>query len=171
MFKVLKTSATISSSNKWRQLNAVRANFMTAFACVLYLSLIAVPPAGAQGQAPVGVWLHANGRIRLEIAPCGDLLCGKLVWFRWPNDAQGQPLNDLKNPDPALRGRPLLGLTVLSGLRPVGEGKWEDGVIYNPDDGKTYHAQASFKDNDTLRVRAYVVLPLLGKTLIWSRVR
>lgn len=110
-------------------------------------------------------------RIRFEIAPCGDLLCGKLVWFRWPNDAQGQPLNDLKNPDPALRGRPLLGLTVLSGLRPVGEGKWENGIIYNPDDGKTYHAQASFKDNDTLRVRAYVVLPLLGKTLIWSRMR
>ena len=140
-------------------------------ACFLFLALLAATPVTAQSPTPVGIWLHSNERIQIEIAPCGDLVCGKLVWFRWPNDAQGLPLVDLKNPDPALRARPLLGLTVLSGLRPAGEGKWEDGTIYNPDDGESYHALMSLQDDGTMRIRAYVILPLLGKTQIWTRVR
>jgi uncharacterized protein (DUF2147 family) len=144
---------------------------MFRLVCFLLLTLLTTTVAIAQSPPPAGLWLHANGRIQLEITPCGSLLCGKLVWFRWPNDAQGQPLVDLKNPDPALRTRPLLGLTVLTGLRPTGEDKWEDGKIYNPDDGNSYQALMSLQDDGTLRTRAYVVLPLLGKTQIWTRVR
>ena len=144
---------------------------MRRFACALLLTLLAATAIGAQSQTQIGVWLHANKRIRVEIAPCGDRLCGKIVWFKWPNDAQGLPLVDLKNADPALRTRPLLGLTVLRGLRPTGERTWEDGKIYNPDDGVDYRALMSIEDNGALRVRAYVFLPLLGKTQIWTRIR
>lgn len=137
----------------------------------LFAVLLAATSAGAESPTPVGVWLHANQRIRIEIAPCGDHLCGKLVWFRWPNDAQGLPLVDLKNSDRALRGRPILGLTILEGLRRRGERTWEDGRIYNPDDGENYRARMTIDDNGTLRVRAYLLLPLLGETQIWTRVR
>jgi uncharacterized protein (DUF2147 family) len=111
------------------------AGFMKIFVALLFTLLFATP-ACAQSLTPIGGWLHANKRIRLEIAPCGDVLCGTLVWFRWPNDGEGLPLVDLKNPDPALRARPLLGLTVLSGLRRTGEKIQEDSKIYNPDDGE-----------------------------------
>jgi uncharacterized protein (DUF2147 family) len=144
---------------------------MVRLVCFLLLTLLTTTTVTAQGPTPAGLWLHANGRIQLEITPCGSLLCGKLVWFRRPNDAQGQPLVDLKNPDPALRARPLLGLTVLTGLRPAGKGEWEDGEIYNPDDGERYHAVMSLQEDGTLHTRAYVVIPLLGKTQIWTRVR
>jgi uncharacterized protein (DUF2147 family) len=140
-------------------------------ACLSLLVLLAASPAGAQSPTPVGVWLHDNKRIEIEIMPCGDRLCATLVWFRWPNDAQGLPLVDLKNPDPALRSRPLLGLKVLRDLRRTGENTWEDGKIYNPDDGGDYNAEMSIHDNGTLRIRAYLLLPLFGKTLIWTRVR
>jgi len=140
---------------------------MFRFVWFLLFSLLVATPVNAKSLTPVGIWLHANERIQIDIAPCGDLLCGKLVWFKWPNDAQGLPLVDLKNPNRALRARPLLGLTVLSGLRPAGEG----GEIYNPDDGQTYHALVSLQDDSTMRVRAYVILPILGKTQIWTRVR
>lgn len=136
--------------------------------------LIGVLPAGwarAEAPTPVGVWLHANGRIKVEIAPCGDALCGEIVWFRWPNDAAGFPLVDLNNPDPALRSRPLLGLGVLDGLRPQGRGQWGGGMIYNPDDGVAYRAGMSIGDDGALRVRAYLLLPILGKTFVWTRVR
>ena len=125
---------------------------------------------GEQAPPPVGLWLHANKRIQVAIAPCGDRLCGKIVWFRWPNDAQGLPLVDLNNSDPALRTRPLLGLTVLRDLRRAGPRTWEDGKIYNPDDGNDYNALMSIQDDGTLRVRAYVLLPLLGRTQLWTRV-
>jgi uncharacterized protein (DUF2147 family) len=133
--------------------------------------LLATTPTGAQGQTPFGVWLHANQRLRVAIAPCGDRLCGKIIWFKWPNDAQGLPLVDLKNPQPSLRKRPLLGMTVLRGLRRAGENRWTDGRIYNPDDGADYRAQMSIQEDGTLRVRAYALLPALGKTFIWTRVR
>jgi uncharacterized protein (DUF2147 family) len=144
---------------------------MHRFSFILLTVLLAATPAIAQDQTLVGVWLHPNKRIQLEIAPCGEGLCGKLIWFRWPNDAQGLPLVDLKNPDPALRNRPLLGLTVLEGLRRTGERTWEGAKIYDPDDGANYNASMSIQDDGTLRVRAYVLLPIFGETQIWTRVR
>lgn len=141
------------------------------FACFLIAVLLASTPVDAQGPTPVGVWLHPNGRIRVAIAPCGDRLCGKLVWFRWPNDSEGLPLVDIKNADPALRTRPLLGLTILRGLRRTGARSWGDGRIYNPDEGVDYRAQMTIAEDGALHVRAYVVVPLLGKTFVWTRVR
>jgi len=144
---------------------------MLRFSCFLFAALLAASSACAQSPTPVGVWLHANQRIRIEIAPCGDRLCGKLVWFRWPNDAQGLPLVDLKNPNPVLRTRPLLGLTVLSGLRRASETAWEDGKIYNPDDDENYRAKMSINGDGSLRIRAYVLFLSFGETQIWTRVR
>jgi len=127
-------------------------------------------PAAAQEATLAGVWLHANQRIELEMAPCGDRLCGKLVWFKNPTDADGRPLVDRHNPDPALRTRPLMGLTVLEGLRRADERTWEDGKIYNPTDGQSYDVTISIEDDRTARVRAYLGVPLFGQTQIWTRV-
>ena len=135
----------------------------------LLVVLLVTTSAHAQNPTPVGVWLHENQRIKVEIAPCGDELCGKLVWFKRPNDAQGLPLVDVLNPDPALRTRPLLGLEILSGFRPAGDGTWDGGTIYNPDDGETYSALMSIQDDGSVRVRVYVFLSLFGETKIWTR--
>ena len=143
---------------------------LRAFAIVL-VALLAASPVMAQSPTPVGVWLHDNKRIQIEIAPCGDDLCAKIVWFKWPNDGQGVPLVDLKNRDPALRTRPLLGLTVLYGLRRTGNNSWEDGYVYNPDDGENYRADMSIRADGNLRIRAYVLVPWFGHTLVWTRVR
>jgi uncharacterized protein (DUF2147 family) len=93
-----------------------------------------------------------------------------MVWFRWPNDAEGRPLVDFKNSNPALRARPLLGLTVVHAFLRTGERSWE-GKIYNPDDGIEYKAVMTIQTDGTLHVRAYIIVPALGKTFIWSRVR
>jgi uncharacterized protein (DUF2147 family) len=126
--------------------------------------------ASGQSETPIGVWQESSQRFQVEVAPCGDRLCGKLVWFRWPRDAAGLPLVDLKNPDPALRNRPLLGLTILQGLRRTGARTWGDGRIYNPNDGVNYRVRMSMVDDGSVRMRAYVLLPILGKTYIWTRV-
>jgi len=138
---------------------------------VLSALVLLAPSAAAQNPTPVGVWLHPDKRIEIEIAPCGDRLCAKIVWFKRPNGDNGQPLADVKNKDPALRTRPLLGLDVLQGLRAVGENNWEDGEVYNPDDGVNYRTRMSIDNAGDLRIRAFVLLPLLGHTLTWTRVR
>jgi uncharacterized protein (DUF2147 family) len=138
-------------------------------------ALLAVTSADAQSPAqkptqdptPTGFWQDSSGRIQVEIGPCGELLCGKIVWFKWPNGAQGLPLVDLKNKDPALRGRPLLGLTILDGLHRTGGNTWDDGKIYNPEDGESYQADMSIADDGSLRVNAHA--GPFGKTLTWTR--
>lgn len=135
----------------------------------LLTALLAATSVDAQAPTPAGVWQDSSGRVQVEISPCGELLCGKIVWFRWPDNAQGLPLVDVKNKDPALRARPLLGLTILYGLHRAGENTWTDGKIYNPEDGVSYQAAMSIEDDGSLRVRAYQGLPFLGKTLIWTR--
>ena len=74
----------------------------------------------------------------------------------------------MKNKDPALGPRPLLGLTPLYGLRRTGENTWGDGKIYKPEDGVNYQATMSIQHDGSLRVRAYEGLPFLGKTLVWT---
>jgi uncharacterized protein (DUF2147 family) len=141
------------------------------FACILFLALLATTPAGGQIPTPAGLWMDASKRIMVRIVPCGDRLCGKLVWFKWPDDEQGLPVADVKNRNPALRTRPLLGLTILRDLRRAGERRWEDGEIYDPEDGENYRASMSIQDDGALRVRAYEYFPIFGETHIWTRVR
>ena len=133
--------------------------------------MICASSARAQEATAVGVWQDDSDRTQVEIYPCGDRLCGRIVWFKWPNDAQGLPLVDLKNPDKALRSRPLLGLVVLRGLRPRKDHLWTDGKIYNPLDGFDYQASVVLQADGKLRLRTYILLPLLGKNRIWTRVR
>src|SRR6185312_16506923 len=89
---------------------------MLRFSCLLLLWLLTITGASAEGATPIGVWLDASKRIEVQITPCGEFLCGKLLWFKWPDDDEGLPVVDLKNKNPALRNRPLLGLIILRNL-------------------------------------------------------
>jgi len=124
----------------------------------------------AQQPAPTGVWLYPNKRFEVAIVPCGDQLCGTIAWLKAPEDAKGAPRVDCWNADPALRARPLLGLVVLQGLHQVDDHTWEGGTIYNPDDGSHYSAIVSIAGDGTLHVHAYVLLAILGKTIVFTRV-
>jgi len=134
---------------------------------------VASPASAALGDAqkstPIGIWIFQNNRFAIEIDPCGDRLCGKITWLKAPNDARGLPRVDSENADTSLRTRSVLGLTILSGLRRTDARNWQDGNIYNPDDGGHYQASMSMNDDGTLRVRAYLGVPMVGKTLRLTR--
>ena len=137
---------------------------------ILLFILLDTALLASQELIPEGVWLHSNKRIRVQITPCGERLCGKIVWLKYPNDETGVPLTDSKNPERARRTQPIMGKTVIRGLVRSGARQWTDGTIYNPDDGKTYSAHVTVVNPDTLHVRAYVVLSLFGKTQVWKRI-
>lgn len=127
--------------------------------------------AQAQNASPVGKWQTEGGRSHVEIAPCNqDKLCGRIVWLKEPNDEGGQPKKDKNNEKAELRERGLVGLNMLEGFVRAGEGEWTGGKIYNPEDGKTYNANMTLQDANTLRVRGYVGVPLFGKSQTWTRV-
>lgn len=125
--------------------------------------------AGVGNADPTGVWLTPAGNSHIEIRPCGEKLCGKLVWFTEPRNADGTLKLDEKNKNVALRNRPLLGLQMMSSFINAGDGKWTKGRIYNPEDGQTYRSKLEVKDQDTLSVSGCVLF--FCKDQIWTRVK
>ena len=119
--------------------------------------LLGVDPVHAQ-EGPVGRWVTPGASAIVEIAPCGGApdLCGTIRWL-WDNvDDKGRPRGDDRNSDPSLRSRPLVGLSILSGLARTAGGGWE-GRIYNPEDGQTYRATVRRPTADTLTIEGCVL--------------
>jgi uncharacterized protein (DUF2147 family) len=78
-----------------------------------------------------------------------------------------------EDPDPIctrcegeLRGRPVLGMEILRGLRQDGD-RWVGGSILDPDNRKTYKATVWLDGHDRLRVRGY--WGPFYRTQIWHR--
>ncbi len=132
-------------------------------------AVLAATPALAQGASePNGVWLTQAGDARVKISKCGGGICGVIVGLKDPVDpATGKPQIDDKNPNPALKKRPMIGLPLFSAMQPAAANKWS-GQIYNADDGGTYASSISVAGPDTLRVEGCVGALCGGET--WTRV-
>jgi uncharacterized protein (DUF2147 family) len=132
-------------------------------------ALFSTAPASAQdGGDPTGVWLTQQGDAKVKVSKCGGGICGVIAGLRDPIDpATGKPQVDDKNPNPALRKRPMIGLPLFSGMQPVTAGKWS-GQIYNADDGSTYASSVSVTGPDTLKVEGCVGALCGGEN--WTRV-
>jgi uncharacterized protein (DUF2147 family) len=130
--------------------------------------LFGTAAARAQSSEPVGVWLTEKGDARVKVSKCGGGICGIIVGLKEPIDpATGQPQVDDKNPNPALRSRPVIGISLFIGMRPSAPGRWS-GQIYNSDDGGTYVSHVSVAGGNELRVEGCVGMMCGGET--WTRV-
>jgi uncharacterized protein (DUF2147 family) len=125
----------------------------------------------------LGTWLMDTGKHRahIDISREGDQYEGRISWLEEPtypaNDRRGMPGEikvDRDNPDRALRDRPLVGLTILKGVTYDGDSRWS-GTIYAPDQGKTYKAKLHLTEEGVLKVRGYIGITLLGRTMNWTR--
>lgn len=141
-----------------------------AIAAVVSAALcLALSLATADGLPPIeGTWLSGDGDGWIEVTRKGDGLSGVVKGS--PNAAEDRPDKDEKNPDPALRDRPLTGLELFSGFSYDGDGRWTGGTIYDPNSGKTYRCIITWVNRETLKVRGYIGVPMLGRTETWTRV-
>ncbi|WP_461790208.1 DUF2147 domain-containing protein [Pedobacter sp.] len=118
----------------------------------------------------LGKWVNPSGEGQIEIYKKGDKYFGKLAWIKEPNNANGKPKTDEKNPNESLRNKPILGLEILKNFE-FNDGKWEDGTIYDPKSGKTYSCKMTIKDQNLLNIRGYIGVSLIGRTEVWKRVK
>jgi uncharacterized protein (DUF2147 family) len=120
-----------------------------------------IATASPAAAAERGRWLTESGNLEVEIAPCGEALCGTVVKVI-ANRSMADPSKTMADaPSP-------LGMQILTGFKPAG-GEWQ-GQIFNRENGKTYDCLISLEGADQLKVRAYVGSPVMGKTQIWRRV-
>ncbi len=132
----------------------------------LVLASLALPAFAAD---ITGVWLTNTGDAHIRIAKCGAALCGTIIWLKDPIDpATGRPLADKKNPDPARRARPLIGVEVAIDFVPAREepGKYL-GTFYNAEDGGTYRGSMTAQGANTLHVEGCLLM--FCQTQTWTR--
>lgn len=123
----------------------------------------------------VGTWLNEDKDAQVEIYKEGNIYNGKIVWLLNPIDEEtGKPKLDDKNEDVSLQSRPVMGLLLLHDFVFDGDDEWEDGKIYDPKNGKTYSCYMEFEDEDdmnTLKIRGYIGISLIGRTTYWTKVK
>ena len=79
---------------------------------------LAASTSSLADRGPAGRWDRDDGLGGIEITPCGDAFCGRIVWLR-----PGTPAH--------------LGQLVLFDMRPTSENTWS-GSAENPEDGRIY---------------------------------
>jgi uncharacterized protein (DUF2147 family) len=124
---------------------------------------LTVAPASAETNVdPTGVWLTEAGDAKILVSKCGPGICGTIVWLKAPIDpATGKPQVDDKNKDPVLAHRPIIGINIFNGMKPMADNKWS-GRIYNADNGKTYASDVTLAGPRKLEVRGCVMAVLCG---------
>lgn len=129
------------------------------------LFALLAPLVPAHSAQPVtGRWLTEGGQAVVAIKPCGNSVCGSIE--RIVKATPGAPTTDVKNPNPALRSRPFVGLTILSGFTQQGE-EWR-GQIYDPKSGRTYRSVLKASGN-ALEVKGCVAV--FCRSQNWTRAR
>jgi hypothetical protein len=120
----------------------------------------------------LGVWLTGTKNGKVEIYKKGNTYQGKIVWLSEPlNPKTAQPKTDINHPDEKLHTRPILGLINTWGFSYEGDGSWENGHIYDPKNGKEYKCVITMKDKNSLNVRGYIGITLMGRTDVWTRTK
>jgi len=129
------------------------------------LLALAVAGSGAHAQSAedaFGVWLNPENQSNVEFYKCGDGLCARITKV-----ADGQKTDD-KNPDPAKRSRPIVGLVIMEGARKDGANKWS-GTLYNRTDGKSYSGTITVKSRNSVELSGCVA-KVFCRTTTWTRV-
>ncbi len=147
-------------------------NFLTRFGLLAIACLFFASTAFA--QSPIGMWRTIDDETGepksiVEIYEQDGELYGKIVKLL-PDDGSVPELCEICEGEYA--NKPLVGVVIIKGMEQDGD-EWEGGSITDPKNGKTYSAKMSLSDANTLEVRGFIKVPLmgsaLGRTQTWYR--
>ncbi|MGH7025649.1 MAG: DUF2147 domain-containing protein [Caulobacteraceae bacterium] len=131
----------------------------TARAAACALGLVALAAWAPPAASPLGLWWTKGRQAVVDIEPCGQALCGRLV---------GLPRQRGEAIPTDSRGRSQCGETIIRGARPTGGGDWL-GKVADPRTGATYRARLWMDERGELHLRGYIFVPLLGRSQVWRR--
>lgn len=139
---------------------------------LLLSSVLLTHPVAADPAGPVdvsGLWAvlddgkPSGAVMRLTIVE------GRLVGFIEKTAPSIQPDARCDACPEPLKGRPLVGLEIMSIPRPEGNGSWSGGKIVDPRSGDIYRCRLTVESTNTIVVRGYIGIPLFGASQTWRR--
>ena len=130
--------------------------------------LTLLPPCHAESDLQ-GLWLTENGESTVDITRTEQGWVGHIVALQEPLTPDGKEKTDFQNPDPNRRQDPIIGLRIIWGFMTMGDNAWAGGSVYDPNNGKTYHAKITLR-NHQLHLRGSLdPWGIAGRSTLWKR--
>lgn len=139
-----------------------RSSLIKALTVLIFAAAIPIAALAAAEDA-IGTWKDTDTGGITEIYSCPGGICIKVVT---PSKDRAV---DSNNPDPALKGRSMAGVVIMSGATKDGADRWK-GKVYNSEDGKVYSGWVIVTNKNEVKLEG-CVLAILCKTHIWQRVQ
>lgn len=140
--------------------------------CILFsLSLFLLMLSNLWSQSVIGRWKTIDDETKkpksiVEIYEKSGKIYGKVVEIL-EVEKKNKLCQGCTGED---KDKPILGIVVIKGLEKDGD-EYGGGPILDPKNGKLYKCFISLQGKDTLKVRGYVGISLLGRTQYWYRVK
>lgn len=138
---------------------------------VLFICLSQIATTKWVANDICGIWWNKDKDAKIKIYSSSGKYWGQIHWLKFPIDSvTNKPKVDKNNPEETMRNRPVLGLLILKNLEwDEDDQEWTDGDIYDPKSGNSYSLTCKLKDKNTMELRGYLGISLLGRTDIWVR--
>ena len=135
--------------------------------------VVAALPAAAYADilSPVGAWTTIDDETKkpksvVRIVEKDGVFSGMVEKIFDPAK-QDSKCDECAGDDPR-RGKPVIGMTILTGLKPDGDNVYAGGTILDPANGKTYNAKVTvIEGGRKLEMRGSVLF--IGRTQTWLR--
>ncbi|MDX2028037.1 MAG: DUF2147 domain-containing protein [Alphaproteobacteria bacterium] len=117
----------------------------------------------------IGFWYTEDKEGGVQIYPCEDntgKICGRLYWLGEEKKRGVAPVaHSESEADKPSHCR----VRFMRNFTPDGRGSYTDGEIDDLRDGGTYSAQMTLKDDKTLNLHGYILIPVFGRSQTWTR--
>lgn len=135
--------------------------------------------AFAATSSPIGKWVTVDDKtqtprsiVRIWEDTTGHL-AGSIIKVNYRKDEGPNDVCD-KCTDPEHQNKRILGMVILWNMTENASDplEWTDGSVLDPHNGKIYRCKMTLSpDGNTLMVRGYIGISLLGRNQTWTRAR
>lgn len=124
-------------------------------------------------NTPVGLWKSIDdntGKVRslVRIKQVNGEYQGTIEkLFRTPDQDQNPKCDKCTD---ARKDKPIIGMTILTGLKAEGDDEYAGGEIVDPENGKVYSSKITVDDDGKkLELRGFIGISLIGRSQTWVR--
>lgn len=132
--------------------------YAAALAALLFVAgASAATPAAA--STPAGVWRNPKNSVHLRIQPCGQNVCGTVIWANARAKTKARRAGSAN----------LIGMQLFREFRAAGAGSWR-GRVFVPDLARTFSGTLRIAGPNRLLVRGCLVGRFLCRSQTWTRI-